>query len=115
MKAEDKKKWVEALRSGDYKQGVHALRDYDDKYCCLGVACEIFGMKAKKNSDLSLYDYGKNSSYLPVTLVRRLGLGTNGELPKPVQFKGITHTDLVGLNDAGASFKKIAQIIERLF
>lgn len=35
-------KWVKALRSGKYKQGYKHLRR-DNKYCCLGVLCEIMG------------------------------------------------------------------------
>lgn len=34
------KKWVAALRSGEYKQAKKSLRT-DEGYCCLGVACEI--------------------------------------------------------------------------
>lgn len=33
--------FVEALDSGDYKQGTGSLKR-DDKFCCLGVACEVF-------------------------------------------------------------------------
>ena len=37
-----KTKWVEALRSGDYKQGEGLLyNDIGKTYCCLGVACKI--------------------------------------------------------------------------
>lgn len=36
MKAEDKARWLEALRSGEYKQTDGALR-VDGAYCCLGV------------------------------------------------------------------------------
>lgn len=36
----DKKKWVEALRSGKYKQGQGYLYN-EGLHCCLGVACEI--------------------------------------------------------------------------
>lgn len=32
---------VDALRSGDFKQGLNMLRTNDDTYCCLGVACEV--------------------------------------------------------------------------
>lgn len=43
------KKWVEALRSGNYKQGKGALRvtqgrklsPSEDRFCCLGVACDL--------------------------------------------------------------------------
>lgn len=41
MKQELKNKWVEALRSGDYQQGRSVLRSHDDKFCCLGVLCDI--------------------------------------------------------------------------
>lgn len=40
---EFKRKWVEALRSGKYKQGRGQLKDTQDQYCCLGVACIIVG------------------------------------------------------------------------
>lgn len=32
--------WIEALRSGEYKQCRLALRD-GEGFCCLGVACEV--------------------------------------------------------------------------
>ena len=39
----NRKKWVAALRSGKYKQGKGQLYDnLDEKYCCLGVACDLF-------------------------------------------------------------------------
>lgn len=44
MKPELKKRWVKALRSGKYKQGKNYLRRQTpegDRYCCLGVLCEI--------------------------------------------------------------------------
>ena len=33
--------WLDALRSGDYKQTISTLR-YEDKFCCLGVACDVY-------------------------------------------------------------------------
>ena len=44
-----KMKWVDALRSGKYKQGHTVLRDKNDNYCCLGVLCDI--SNAKWDSD----------------------------------------------------------------
>ena len=38
---ENRKKWVEALRSGEYRQGSGSLRTYDDKFCCLGVLADL--------------------------------------------------------------------------
>lgn len=37
-----KNKWIEALRSGEYEQGTGQLKSLDNKYCCLGVLCEIY-------------------------------------------------------------------------
>ena len=43
-------KWVEALRSGEYKQGVGCLYDSrHDKYCCLGVACKVYEKETGDN------------------------------------------------------------------
>jgi hypothetical protein len=37
-----KKKWIEALRSGEYKQGENALfHRTDNTFCCLGVAYHV--------------------------------------------------------------------------
>lgn len=37
----DIKKWVKALRSGEYKQTNYTLQDKRG-FCCLGVACKLF-------------------------------------------------------------------------
>lgn len=44
MKAELKHKWVQALRSGKYSQGINTLRTRDNKYCCLGVLADVSGL-----------------------------------------------------------------------
>ncbi len=41
MNAEVKKKWLEYLRSGKYKQIKSRLSD-SEGYCCLGVLCEAY-------------------------------------------------------------------------
>jgi hypothetical protein len=41
-------KWLEALRSGKYKQGRGQLV-LGDAYCCLGVLCEVAGAKRVDN------------------------------------------------------------------
>lgn len=116
MRQSDKKKWVAALRSGKYKQGTNVLRDGKDKYCCLGVACHIFGVEAEARSDAkSGYQYDGNVGLLPKILRARLGLTSQGDLPKKVLLKGMKRISLVQLNDGGATFKRIAKVIERLF
>lgn len=44
MDRETKTKWIEALRSGDYRQGEGHLKFNDEvypSYCCLGVLCDV--------------------------------------------------------------------------
>ena len=45
------KRWVKALRSGKYKQGLGALKATDSegkpRYCCLGVLCDLHAKKTK--------------------------------------------------------------------
>lgn len=41
MNEEIKQEWITALTSGEYQQGKHELRTSDNKYCCLGVLCDI--------------------------------------------------------------------------
>lgn len=40
MNQEIKAKWLDALRSGEYKQGDSRLR-VGDTFCCLGVLCDL--------------------------------------------------------------------------
>ena len=42
MDAQLKRRWIEALRSGEYEQGTDSLQE-DNRYCCLGVLCSIQG------------------------------------------------------------------------
>ena len=47
-----KKAWVEALRSGKYKQGRLALYDkHNESYCCLGVLCKVAGKMESLGKD----------------------------------------------------------------
>lgn len=41
MNQQNIKIWIDALRSGEYKQTGGRLQDAQG-YCCLGVACDIF-------------------------------------------------------------------------
>ena len=40
MKEELKSKWLAALRSGKYEQGIRFLK-VGNTFCCLGVLCEV--------------------------------------------------------------------------
>lgn len=113
-----KKKWLKALRSGEYQQVQNELRKIDNNgntigFCCLGVLCNIH---AQKHPNVALGE--KDPS-------RYLGMG--GTLPTIVQdwaglsdgeggnvvYKGRAYS-LVDLNDIlKLSFKKIANIVEK--
>ncbi len=65
MDAQLKAKWVEALRSGEFKQGHYELKNEDDdtRYCCLGVLCVVADKPLAGDSyrwlDRATGDYGK--------------------------------------------------------
>jgi hypothetical protein len=43
MNVDNVRKWLAALRSGEYAQGKSAMFR-NGSYCCLGVACEVAGI-----------------------------------------------------------------------
>ena len=64
MKAQLKKKWMAALRSGKYQQGKGHLKK-DGKFCCLGVLRDIVNPNDRRGQDGSLNakqreEYGLN-------------------------------------------------------
>jgi hypothetical protein len=104
-----RKKWVDALRSGDYKQGKHYLRSGDDSFCCLGVLCDIMGLPTSKQDGQGPYAYeskgGNYTAYLSPTIIEQVGLNN-------VTGRINTGASLANMNDAGSSFEDIAAVIE---
>lgn len=107
---EARKAWVEALRSGEYKQGKGFLT-IDGKYCCLGVACELAvadGVPVTVQKGFTTV-YDGTSVLLPESVQKWLGLSVdNGS------YVAGNHrqTDLAKRNDDGVKFARIADIIE---
>ncbi len=55
MTREQKQKWVDALRSGEFRQTQERLYNAEeDAYCCLGVACKVLGRKIVAADDDSI-------------------------------------------------------------
>lgn len=109
---EHRKLWVEALRSGKYRQTDAALRR-GDGFCCLGVACDISGLGEWSDTDVDgkvIYRVGEEPApnYLPKAVVSWLGVA--GYNPR-VKVDGGTEV-LAMMNDNGSSFTEIADIIE---
>ncbi len=113
-----KAKWLEALRSGKYKQGQTRLRDSENNFCCLGVLCDLVDRNqwTKVLSQDEYYffgeDRGRTSAVLPNFVIDIVGFGDRTGYFKEDQ---VISNSLVGLNDSGKSFKEIADIIEKHF
>lgn len=96
-----KRKWVEALRSGEYDQGQWRLCRVTSggaKYCCLGVVYEV------ANGEDAWFS-------IPSTSELRTGCGEMAAYFPP----GLSDADawaLIDLNDSGRSFDEIACWIE---
>lgn len=57
-----KKEWTAALRSDKYKgrQGKNMLKTPEGNFCCLGVVCDMFGIReTKRVRDITIYQ-GEN-------------------------------------------------------
>lgn len=118
MKPEIKARWLEALRSGKYKQGRGKLRQAVDveggaEYCCLGVLCDL---AAKEG----VGDWVDGSLFRDAVEIQA------GVLPPGVQAWARTAygnpvvpdrtggcTTLAAVNDQGATFEEIADLIEK--
>lgn len=104
LKATLKRKWVKALLSGDYEQGRGKLRSKDDKFCCLGVLCDVLrneGIGIWKKNAFHSGDGVASTHMLSTPLLKRIGLTTTRE------------EKLVSLNDSqGKDFIDIAKYIK---
>lgn len=104
MNANQKNKWLEALRSGKYKKGRGRLLK-QDRYCCLGVyAEEVIKAPLLESGDFEINN-GKFWAMLPsqvmnLSVQRRLALvnDTSGGFDKVIEI--IENTDLGEFNDS---------------
>ena len=100
-----KKVWLKALRSGKYKQGKSALRVGKDKFCCLGVLCDIHAKKF--NVDWDDKTYLNEGEFLPEKVMKWAKLKED-DVSIETKDKSLSQA-----NDGGKSFKQIANIIEK--
>lgn len=101
---ENRRKWITALRSGKYKQGIGILRN-GSYYCCLGVGCDISKLSEWQKTFLTT----DRQTFRYVTSV--------GMMPKEVaDFYGLSKDEqdkLISANDGGKTFDEIAAMIEQ--
>lgn len=133
-----RKQWVKALRNGEYEQGKNNLRSelspgidspVEYQYCCLGVACDLSRLSDWTINENGDWHYDGYYSYIGSDDVREYyGLASSvgsfylDALP-PALYRAVKSfvreedigdntMTLVGLNDRGASFDLIADVIE---
>lgn len=96
-----KKKWVEALRSGKYKQGQYNLYDAG-RFCCLGIAGLLNGLTCEQMQGKSSLAQDIYKQVTPVPLdddtLNSLTIMNDGSGPESNQRK---------------SFSEIADYIEQ--
>lgn len=101
MNKEIKAKWLEALRSGKYEQGICILRSSDDEYCCLGVLCDVVDSEGWSLSGNKYKFHEYSTALLPTAVSRQ------------TEISGDSQTILTEMNDSdNKSFAEIADWIE---
>jgi hypothetical protein len=116
MNSTIKKKWIAALRSGEYTQGKKQLHTKEGSFCCLGVLCDLYlkekGLVWEEDSDGEGYElvYGdRRYITIPPLNVREWA----GLEPDMNSYRGdslIKHND-----ELGSDFNEIADVIEAYF
>lgn len=130
MNPKNKSMWVDALRSGEYKQTQSSLKD-DTGFCCLGVLCDLYtksenpeGSQWFKETEDSptvfRYTCGGDSewyeegSFLPHFVAQWAGLRSSAPQVNAIDSESSeTPVYLHKLNDTGSSFSEIADVIEK--
>ena len=106
---ENAKKWIEALRSGEFSQTTNRLHD-DKGLCCLGVATELYRQATGLGEWRKPTDASHKYYFCPP-----LGIGEASSLVQPVMKwlgiktnEGLLQNDktLANLNDDGMTFER---------
>lgn len=107
--------WCADLRAG-HKQTTGQLVD-GDAYCCLGRLCVVLGYSfnqngsiVRKDGELCRNKHGASEALiLPQEVMTLAGMKTaTGWMPND----DTSHTELSALNDEGADFAEIADVID---
>lgn len=109
---ETKQKWIDALRSGEYKQGNGVLFDIEDggkQFCCLGILGKVCNIPelSMKDTGMPYYLSERQQKKLP----KWARVSNKSEDANDPTFK--LFEKLADYNDGGKSFKWIASYIER--
>ena len=101
-----RKKWISALRSGEYTQGKGCLRQAGPTaFCCLGVLSDIVDNTRWKFDEEQgdKYKYGRSSVGMPPQ-----------EIADAVGMTDLEINHLASKNDRGVPFSAIADLINQM-
>lgn len=122
--------WIDALRSGEYRQASGLLRDVQDTlpdgvvegYCCLGVGCDIYAKAFKtvewttrtnEETEERYFLFQKHDCDLPLNVTEWFGLAdSTGAMVETAPVGPTRASSLTAANDQGVSFTDIADLIE---
>ena len=125
MNPEVKVKWLEALRSGEYRQTRYILQSSSHGFCCLGVLCDIYtkevgGSWEWEHSEEDAYsivhedELDAATTDLPFRVMEWAGLEErNPQVTNPFCEGEVAFSTLALLNDDGKDFEFIADLIDR--
>lgn len=118
-----KKAWIEALLSGNYKQGrghLHSIAGKEHQFCCLGVLTHIAvnsGIDLENQrwteDNETIVSYDGQDEFLPSDVMRWAGIRTDNGAFRYEDEMGQVDTSLVELNDQGVSFVELAEYIDK--
>jgi len=97
-----KRRWLEALQSGEYRKTTQGLR-VKGRYCCLGVLCDIqvrAGVEWLPNG-IASFAGSISSAVLPEPLMDAVGITGNEE------------AELIDLNDSERGWSHVIQYIRK--
>ncbi len=105
---------VAALRSGKYTQGVDLLRTKDNRFCCLGVACDIANPLGWTEGAVNMRHEDTYTTGLSPVAQEYFGFHSDMGMPRmgAVSIDGTNYGALSTANDAGVPFSDIADYIE---
>lgn len=97
--------WVTKLRSPEYQQTKSVLRAADNRFCCLGVLCDLADASRWQDPGITRFTYAADGMFHdtmpPSSVLESVGLHADqGE-------------ELANRNDEGETFEQIAARIEQ--
>jgi hypothetical protein len=67
-------RWIEALYSGTYTQGIRQLRGQTGEMCCLGVLCDLVDPENWDHPDAATPSWDNHSTQAPKRIAAEAGL-----------------------------------------